>query len=165
MLKFSGPSRPRSSAVSINRVIEDSLRLIGKQAADKMASVQTRFDSPSDLVVGDANQLEQVFLNLLLNAFEAVPQGGGVVITTRALPDKNQIETVIIDNGPGLPEEALGHLFQPFFTTKEGGTGLGLCITKAIVDAHGGSITARNLPDAGASFSVLLPAHVPGERE
>lgn len=114
----------------------------------------------------DCGQIRQVLLNLLLNALDAMPEGGETAISIRRLTtedvpllDSNLCwcEIRISDSGPGLTPKVLERVFEPFVTSKETGTGLGLSICKRIVVAHGGEISARNLPYGGAEFSIRLP--------
>jgi two-component system NtrC family sensor kinase len=103
------------------------------------------------------SEINQVFMNLLLNAAQAIPEHGTIRIVTEVVGDHACVR--IIDSGPGIPDDALPHLFEPFFTTKAPGkgTGLGLSISHGIVARHGGRIEAANLPGGGACFSVCLP--------
>jgi signal transduction histidine kinase len=117
----------------------------------------------------DAEQLRQVFLNLALNALEAMPRGGRLEISTRLFRDElalwrdaprraDVVEIRFRDTGPGVPEEAREHVFVPFYTTKEKGTGLGLAICHRIVKSHGGTIGVRGAAGGGAEFVITLPA-------
>jgi signal transduction histidine kinase len=114
-------------------------------------------------VSGSTNELQQVFLNLFLNAIDAQPDGGRIVIETRAdgrLADGQRAATIsITDAGPGVAEEVRGRIFEPFFTTKfgKGGTGLGLAICWGLVNGHGGEVRLESPPGQGARFVVRLP--------
>ena len=118
------------------------------------------------MMVADIGQLRQVLLNVLLNALDALPDGGDVTVTLcRLAPDDVPVaarsmawcEIRVADTGPGLADEVQARVFEPFVTSKETGTGLGLSICKRIVLAHGGEITARNLPLRGTEFTIRLP--------
>jgi signal transduction histidine kinase len=98
--------------------------------------------------------LTQVFLNLIINAIEAMPRGGALCIT--ACPFDDHVELSFADTGAGIPSESLGMIFEPFYTTKEDGTGLGLAVSHSIIQQHGGNITANNTPD-GAVVTLSLP--------
>jgi signal transduction histidine kinase len=113
---------------------------------------------PEDLpsVPASYDLLVQVFLNLIINASEAMPDGGTLDITARALGE--EIELTFADSGSGLAPETLDRIFQPFYTTKEEGTGLGLSTSYSIIEQHGGTIAAANGPDGGALFTISLPA-------
>jgi two-component system sensor histidine kinase KdpD len=121
------------------------------------------------LVKIDFQLFEQAFSNLLLNAAAHTPAGTSITIQAR-LSD-GRVELTVVDDGPGIPADSLSHLFEKFYRvpgTGAGGTGTGLAIAKAIVDAHGGTISVQNRPEGGVSFSIRLPVekqpHVPPER-
>jgi len=111
---------------------------------------------PALRVLVDSGALQRVFVNLVTNAVQASPVGGAVTVTTEPTPE-GQATVRVEDEGPGLPAEVMEKIFDPFFTTKENGTGLGLAIAHRLVEAHGGSLTARNRPCGGAEFVVVLP--------
>jgi signal transduction histidine kinase len=108
-------------------------------------------------VLGDEEQLGQVFANLTLNAIQAMEKGGRLTVSVERAA--SEILISFADTGPGVPEEHLGRVFEPFFTTKEvgQGTGLGLAVSYGIVTAHGGRTVAENRPEGGAVFTVALP--------
>jgi signal transduction histidine kinase len=105
----------------------------------------------------DASQIKSVLVNLLMNALEAMPRGG-VVRLQLHLPEMNQIRLVVEDTGHGIPREMLTTVFEPFVSTKATGTGLGLAVTKRLIEEHGGHITVENRPEGGARFTITLPA-------
>ena len=109
---------------------------------------------------GDADQLEQVMLNLLSNAVDAMPRGGTVRISLTRRPNQGQLQLDVADEGHGIPEEIRVRIFDPFFSTKEigKGTGLGLAISYGIIKDHGGDILVRSQPGAGTTFSIVLPS-------
>jgi signal transduction histidine kinase len=111
-------------------------------------------------VSGDEDQLQQVMMNLVLNAIEAMPGGGSIRASARL--DNNCVELVLDDSGPGIPVERRERIFEPFFTTKAQGSGLGLPLVHAILTQHGGSITVNGAPSGGARFIIRLPVSVPG---
>ena len=105
----------------------------------------------------DPNQIEQVVLAMVINAIDAMPQGGNLWISTRQ-HSATALELVIRDDGMGIPEEHMAHMFEPFYTTKEsGGSGLGLAISQNIVERHGGSIAVQSAVGQGTTFTILLP--------
>jgi signal transduction histidine kinase len=110
---------------------------------------------PNTVVMADREMMRRAILNLVLNAVDAMPRGGDVVVTS--YERHGGLELEIADSGPGLPENDLPRLFDPFFTTKPTGTGLGLSIVHRIVEAHGGRLTAMNCPEGGAAFTIELP--------
>jgi len=109
---------------------------------------------------GDAQKLRQVVLNLVKNAAEAAGKGGRIEITVGEADGFAQVS--VSDSGPGLPDEVRARLFEPFFSRKEGGTGLGLAVSKGIVEAHGGTLEAESPPQGGARFSLRLPLNTGG---
>ena len=114
-------------------------------------------------VVGDPVQIEQVVMNLVLNAFESLGEGTTPprTVVLRARPTREGVSISVHDSGPGLDDEVLAHAFEPFFTTKPNGTGIGLSISRSIVEAHGGRLLARNDPGGGATFELELPSAPP----
>jgi len=105
---------------------------------------------------GDFNQLQELFLNLSLNACQAMPEGGTIIIGSTKTKD-NMVQVSVKDTGIGIAKESLNKLFLPFFTTKDNGTGLGLALCHSIVEAHRGSISADSIPGAGTVFTVGFP--------
>ena len=101
--------------------------------------------------------MKQVFLNLVLNAVEVMPNGGQLLIRARRTDEPEGVLITFCDTGPGIPPEGLARLFEPFYTTKEGGLGLGLYVTYSIVNAHGGYIDVESQVGKGTTFSVRLP--------
>ena len=118
-------------------------------------TIVRRFDSPVSVVPIDGRQMEQVFLNLALNAVQAMHRKGTVTIATREVP--KGVAVSVGDTGPGIPVDALPRIFKPFFTTRAQGTGLGLAIVDRIVRGHGGTVRVDSPPGAGAVFTVTLP--------
>ena len=112
-------------------------------------------DLPLLRVVPD--QLAQVFLNIVINAVEAMPDGGLLTIRAAKTRDGKSVYVTFTDNGPGIDEQTKTSIFEPFFTTKHTGTGLGLAISYGIVERHGGQIEVKSKPGAGSTFSVRLP--------
>ena len=107
------------------------------------------------MIYAVSSQIQQIFFNLILNSLDAMPGGGELAI--RARPVKNGIEMIFEDNGPGIPEERRENIFEPFFSTKDGGTGLGLTVSYNIVTAHGGTLDLIPGRESGACFRLLLP--------
>ena len=114
-------------------------------------------DVPSSLpaVAIDGNQMVQVFFNIIKNALEAMKDGGSIAMSISS--DDNDVSVRIVDSGEGIPAELLAHLFEPYKTTKERGTGLGLMISKRIVDDHGGAIDVESEVGRGTAFTVCIP--------
>jgi two-component system NtrC family sensor kinase len=161
LLEFSRPASPQKKALDLNAVVERTLQLHEHSLRRNAVEVDFRPCPAVPVVVGDASQLIQVFLNLLNNAEQAIheirPSGR---IQIRLLREATRVLATVEDNGAGIKPEALPKLFDPFFTTKRpgGGTGLGLSICMSIVREHGGDMEAESLPGGGAVFTLSLPA-------
>jgi len=157
LLSFSRPSEIRKEPCDLVGLLEESAALVSFQARAKGVKVRTSFPPSPVVVEADGSQLKQVFLNVFLNAVQAM-EGGGA-LTVEALRHESGRPLVrVTDTGPGIPEEALDKVFDPFFTTKKGGTGLGLSICYTIVKAHGGEIEVRSRLGEGTTVLVSLPA-------
>jgi signal transduction histidine kinase len=141
--------------VQINHIIEDTIKLLSTYLRHKDISVEFLPHPALPPVTGLANHLRQVMLNLFINAAEAMPGGGHFCVETGAAD--SDVHFSITDGGPGIEEELLPRIFDPFVTNKKTGTGLGLTITHEIVDQHQGRIVAENVPSGGARFTVWLP--------
>jgi len=139
----------------LSQVIERVTNLLGSQLRKKSISLSmTGWEIGKDLpVVGE--KLSQVFLNILLNAIDATPPKGEIIITTTKLD--NVYSVSIKDNGPGIPDELKDKIFDPFYSTKDGGTGLGLSISKKIIESYSGTLTLSNAESGGVCFTVFLP--------
>ena len=158
LLDFSRRSEPQAARIDLTEVARESVHFLrGKQPAD--VELEERYPAEPLPILGDRNQLMQVLTNLLLNAYDAVEHSPEKRIVLEVRAGERGAEVEVRDSGPGIPLEALPHVFEPFFTTKpEGrGTGLGLAICHGIVQAHGGTIVARNIRDSGASLLITLP--------
>jgi two-component system NtrC family sensor kinase len=168
MLKFSRPPRSAHTPVKVHDILDLSLRLIQPQFKSKSINVNRSLNAPDDVIQGDEQQLEQAFVNLLINSMEAMGPNGRLEIETSGTPpasDRKEedgeaagfLTIKITDNGGGITAENLKHLFEPFFTTKKHGTGLGLAITRKIIMEHHGEVRARSRPGSGATFEIRLP--------
>jgi len=158
LLDFTRVEKPVLVSVSLNSAVAEVQRLVANEA--EINHVEFRVEIPEDLpqVHGSPRDLQQVFLNLFLNAIQAMPNGGLLKIRGRIGPS-GSIDVEVTDTGPGIPEEVVGSVFDPFFTTKEAGagSGLGLFISYGILEKHKGSIAVRSKPGEGTTFSVSLP--------
>lgn len=162
-LTFARPASSERKDFKLDEVLQDVLQLCQKQASQNQISVHWE-RKPLPTAFGDAGQFKQVFLNIVLNAFQAMSTGGRLWIEGELTSEG--IVMRFRDNGPGVPKEHLDRIFNPFFTTKNDGTGLGLSITCRIVQHHGGQINVRNVPEGGAEFILILqPTNQPGVAE
>jgi FixJ family two-component response regulator/signal transduction histidine kinase len=145
--------------VDLNEVVGETLRIVAGAAAERGVALASELADPLPRPIGDRIQLQQVLVNLLANAIEATATAGSgdrrVTLVARSTGDGVAIE--VADTGPGMDEATLARVFQPFFTTKPGGMGLGLAISRSIVAAHGGTLSVRSVPEEGATFRVELP--------
>lgn len=170
LLHFSRTGAAQFRAVEVNAVVRDTLALVEHPLRSAGIHLIAALHPASIEVTGDAGKLQQVFLNLILNARDAMPRGGTLTVATGRLGDEERAWIEVSDTGDGIPAELQHRIFDPFFTTKAGrgsaaadvsmstGTGLGLAVTYGIVEEHGGLITVRNGgPGQGAAFRVELP--------
>lgn len=158
-LDFARPSKPHRRPVEVVGIVHSVLGLV-RGRADKQR-VDVRLDAPAGglTMTADPDQLQQVLVNLALNALDAMPTGGALSVAVRRRAGAVEIE--VADTGPGVPKSILPRLFEPFVSGKETGLGLGLVISRRIVEDHGGSLAAANRPGGGASFFLRLPAGAP----
>ncbi len=154
-LEFARPSQLRKAPADLHLILESAIEHLERETPGAAARVHRNFDPALPLVDADAELLERVFFNLLRNALEASPPEAVVTIKTRRAP--SGVEIAFIDRGPGVPPEHREHIFNPFFTTKPGGIGLGLAVSAKIAGDHGGTITVDSEPGEGAAFLVSLP--------
>lgn len=155
LLDFARPARSELAPVDINEVTQDVLSLAGRKLSHSRIMVEEVLEARS-LVHGNADQIKQVLLNLLLNAVDAMPEGGTIRLATQDIPPEVQI--IVWDTGSGIKPEQITQVFEPFHTTKTKGTGLGLAISQKIIESHGGKISVESNPGSGARFVIGLPA-------
>jgi len=166
LLEFSRQSKGATESVDLNKVLRDTLSLIGKQALFFNVNVTCQMEPDLPAVVADRSQLQQVFLNILMNAVQAMRERGTIRVVTRDNAGKGFVEVAISDTGEGIPPEQIDRIFDPFFTTKDSGqgTGLGLSIAYGIVTTHGGTISVDSQVGKGSTFTIRMPAvHVTSE--
>lgn len=156
MLAFTNYHSPDFKPVGINSIVGEALEYAEKEISKRSHTVERRLSQDAPEVRADSTHLVRAFLNLFLNAAQAMGEPGRITVET--FSKKGRAALRITDTGPGLEEEAREKLFNPFFTTKHDGTGLGLSIVHKIVKSHDGEITAHNAPDGGAVFTVYLPS-------
>jgi signal transduction histidine kinase len=162
MLRFAAPNTTSMISVHLHEVLEHALRLVQPQIAAKAIHLERSFGANPDLTRGDEYELQQAFVNLLLNALEAMSDHGQLRISTSIVSTTNEaapsLVTMVQDSGAGILPEHMQRLFEPFFTTKSSGTGLGLPITRKIIEEHGGVIEVASRAGQGTTFTVRLPS-------
>src|SRR5579871_6144524 len=150
LLNYTRPDPMRVSRIQLGR--------LQHQPMLRALRVENRVTSELPAIHADSQQLSQVLMNVLLNAAEATPAGGSIVVEAEHLPASESAEIRVIDSGAGIPADILPHVFEPFFTTKHGkGTGLGLSISQAYVRSHGGEIRLQSQEGAGTTVRITLP--------
>ena len=168
LLVFARPATPTLASCDVHQVLDRVLILLAEDPAAKAVRIVRAYEPGMPQLEADGRQLGQVFLNLLLNAVQAVPDGGQVTLRTGLYagngadaepwrPRGHAVEVRVSDNGPGIPASVVSNIFTPFFTTKSRGAGLGLSISRRIVEDHGGWIGVESAPGEGATFRVVLP--------
>ncbi len=156
VLEFARPPDQEVVPLHLGDPLRYALGLADRRLRDHHIHVSLRVPDDLPPVAGSPDQLAQVFLNLILNAVDSMPEGGRLEI--HAAAQGREVMLTFTDSGPGIPSEVLEHLFEPFITTKKDGTGLGLAVSQSIIRRHGGTITAANAPQGGAVFTITLPA-------
>jgi PAS domain S-box-containing protein len=154
-LRFAKLPAPRLKALTVNRMVSDLLRMLGKEMQENGVTTDTKLAAKLPKVKIDQQQLRRALLNILKNSLEAMPDGGNISVETRA--DTDRVLISISDTGVGIEEDHMNRIFTPFFSTKEMGTGLGLPLAQQIVAEHGGEITCTSGLGSGSTFVVSLP--------
>jgi signal transduction histidine kinase len=168
LLNFARPPKPHFMLADVNSVLDASIDVALRHplfsARDSNPiTVQKDYDTKLPETMADPLQLQQVFMNLLLNAADAMPGGGIITVRTSHEASMQSLHITIADSGKGIDEAVINRIFQPFFTTKTKGTGLGLSITKRLIEQHGGSIRVQNSADGGALFTIMIPVRQAAE--
>jgi signal transduction histidine kinase len=170
MLRFAGPAKPTFADVRLHQLLEHCFGLVQHRAEGRQIAFHRDFKAPSDALQGDDYQLEQAFLNLMLNAVESMGEHGSLTVGTESITGEDEslsgngrhalpfLKVNISDTGAGIAPEHLDSIFDAFFTTKQSGTGLGLAVTRRIIEEHNGVIRVHSRPGQGTTFAVLLPA-------
>jgi len=160
LLEFARRTELEMKPMGINAVLEDVISMTGHQAELQQVDVieELRPDVPT--IVGDADKLRQVFVNIVINGLQAMPEGGRLTVTSSVAPGGQAVQVSIADTGRGIPQDKIDRIFDPFFTTKETGkgTGLGLSVSHGIIEQHKGGITVESTPGKGTTFTVTIPA-------
>lgn len=157
-LRFAKPAPPFFEKTDVLSIVEETLQLLRLQAEKQRIAVEREFQALPMILI-DPEQMKQAMLNLLLNAIQAMPEGGLLTLKGRNSEEGQWIHLSIQDSGMGISGEDIDKLFDPFFSTKEGGIGLGLSITHRIIDQHHGKIEVESSPGMGTLFTVWLPIH------
>ncbi|MCA3190801.1 ATP-binding protein [Cupriavidus sp.] len=161
-------SEPKYVDIGVDRLVTASLELVRRELQDHQVSAELDLDADAAQIHGDWTQLQQVLVNLMVNAAQAMSQVPGrrrLTLASRIMPDRTVL-LVVTDTGPGIPDKDMDRLFNAFYTTKPDGMGMGLSICRNIVESHGGSIAAESPPEGGAKMIVRLPQQVAdGEHE
>jgi signal transduction histidine kinase len=162
-LDYARPYRGDQSPLDVNEIVRRTVQQVEKEEGAARVEITTNLADTLPPVRADAEQLKQVFLNLMINALQAMTNGGRLVVSTSLRSSTRRgaaaafLEVRFRDTGVGIPPNDLKNLFIPFFTTKEKGTGLGLPISQRIIENHGGTIEVRSQPSVGSTFTILLP--------
>jgi signal transduction histidine kinase len=163
-LEFSRPPRLKLQSVSPSDVVDQAIQLLQHRLASYEVFIKIQRKEPLPLVQLDPEQLKEVIINIIINACEAMGQGGSIVIQENTVTEQEKIRSAVIrisDNGPGIPDAMQSNIMEPFFTTKEEGTGLGLSIASRIVQEHGGRLDIESEEGRGSTFIITLPAEEP----
>ncbi len=158
-LKLAGPSALDLESIDLLKVIGHVCELLRPEAAARQIEIITRVDRPVPHILADSVRLTQALMNMVINAMQAIEREGRIEV--RVEPLEGALLVRVADNGAGIPAERLAAIFDPYFTTKPEGSGLGLWIAQKIVIAHGGSLKAENAPGGGAVFTMRLPLKPP----
>ena len=160
-LDFARPVEPKFENVSINQILSNAISLVKIRIKNEKVVIETEYDENWPSIDGDRKQLEQVFLNMLINSIEAMPDGGKITVATNTISLSNEnkklLKITIADTGCGIKPALRRYIFDPFFTTKDSGTGMGLAIAFTVIEQHGGLIEVESEPGEGATFMVYLP--------
>ena len=157
LLDFARQTKPQRTLLDLNQVVEDVLALVRNQTVFRSITITNTLDPKLPTVLADADQLRQVVLNVVLNAAEAMAQGGNLTVASAADVAHKSVVLRISDTGPGIPDEVRSRIFEPFFTTKKTGTGLGLAVAYGIMERHHGELRIDTARGRGTTFTIRLP--------
>ena len=167
LLSFARPSKPNVAPENVNDVVDNIARILETQAKEKGVEISRQFGADLPKAWIDREQMKQVFMNLILNAIQAMTGAGKITLLSRAVersgvqPAGEFVQVEVRDDGIGIPEENLHHIFDPFFTSKDEGSGLGLAVSHQIVQEHGGFVTVESTVGKGTSFFIHVPVGKP----
>lgn len=163
LLNYTRPEPVLLSKISLDHLVTDTLSFLNHQPMFRNIALEKKIPRDLPAISADSNQLSQVLMNLLLNAAQAMPEGGSITISAEKVKFADSVEIRIADTGIGIPADILPHVFEPFFTTKRGkGTGLGLSISQAYIRSHAGDIQIESIPQRGTTVRVVLPIRQEG---
>ena len=154
-LNFAKPKSPNLTACKIEDVLEKNISFLASQFKEAGYIIKKHYDNDLPEINADKDMLYQAFLNILINAMQGMPEGG--IIYVKVSAGDNAVTIVFEDEGEGIPEDVMEKIWDPFFTTKAKGTGLGLGIVRNIIESHEGSVSIDNKPDTGTIVKVILP--------
>jgi signal transduction histidine kinase len=157
LLEFSRPSEPKTFLTNVNKVIVKAIHLLDNEFRLRHIRLEMDLSKQLPQILIDENQIEQILINLLINAIQAIEDRGTVAIRSYVTSDRKNIAIDVVDTGCGIPPENMSKIFEPFFSTKPKGTGLGLAVTYGVVQKHGGQVYAFSQPKQGSRFIVELP--------
>jgi signal transduction histidine kinase len=163
LLEFARPSDPKLELEDINTILDGMLLLVSTETKKKQINISKDYSSDLPPIRIDREQIKQVFLNILLNAIEATSENGKITVKTRSFikpGGEPYVQIEFTDTGYGIPEDYLEDIFNPFFTTKSSGSGLGLSISNQIIQEHRGYINVESQLDRGSSFFINLPVNL-----
>ncbi|QDV51246.1 sensor histidine kinase [Gimesia fumaroli] len=162
MLSYARGNEGRQEPVDLQLLVKSVIALVEKDLSMNRVNLHTHFESNPEVVL-NPNQIQQVLVNLIVNARQAMPSGGRIDLAVRINPESNMAEVIVRDSGAGIPSEQLQHIFDQFYTTKEadengqGGTGLGLSLAKEVMEAHKGRIRVESAVGKGTAFTLKFP--------
>ena len=156
MLRMAAPKPATLTPVNVHALLDHSLRLLEHQMNGRMVNLRRDYRAIPEMVQGDEGRLQQVFMNLLLNAVEAMGHGGKLTVTTEN--SEGHMRISVRDTGTGIAPENFARIFDTFFTTKKNGTGLGLAISRRVVEEHHGVIEVQSKVGHGSTFCIVLPS-------
>jgi signal transduction histidine kinase len=160
LIHYSRPQQVNLKSANLHRTLDSTLRLAMAKCAYKKVEIIHHYDLALPLIQMDEEQMDEVFINIIENALDAMPNGGKLLITTHLDPGGERVIIQFSNNGKGIPPRHRHRIFEPFFTTKKGGTGLGLAICQRIVNYHGGRISCESKISGkrkGTTFTITLP--------
>ena len=163
LLNYARPGPLLINHINFEKLVSETMHFLQHQPMFRTILLEKAIAADLPQITADANQLSQVLMNLLLNAAQAMPEGGVITVSAQKVKFEESIEITVKDTGTGIPADILPHVFEPFFTTKRGkGTGLGLSISQAYIRSHGGDIRVNSIPGEGTTVRFTLPIRQEG---